>query len=204
MGRIAADVVGLHFARNVHRALNEILAENDDLPPSIFYSYLHTTYANTQSIAIRRHLDVRDRHVSLAGLMTEIAAEPERLTRERFLETHVSGFQPRSEDDWDHNFAGDTGDQLDAKIVTDDLDALRTATRSHKRWADMRVAHTDQRGIRPEDRPTFAELDHAIDVIGLLFRKYDLLVRGAKSPMILQWDVKPELVALFSEPWVRP
>ena len=203
MGRIAADVVGLYFVRNVHRAVNEIVATNDELPPSIFLSYLNMTYVNTQTIAVRRHLDPDDRAVSLAGVMTEIAAEPECLTRERFLATHVFGFQPRTEDDWYRNFAGTTDDRVDPKIVTEDLDTLRAATRSHKRWANMRVAHTDRGEIEPEDRATFAELDRAIDVIGLLFRKYDLLLRGAESPVILDWDPKPDLVALFSLPWVR-
>ena len=49
MGRIAAEVVSLHFTRNVHRAINEIIAENEELPPSLIYGYLHTTYANAQS-----------------------------------------------------------------------------------------------------------------------------------------------------------
>jgi hypothetical protein len=205
MGRVAADVVGLFFARNVHRALNEILAENDDLPPShIFYSYLHTTYANTQTIAVRRNLDERDEdHVSLARVMKEIEAEPKRLTRQRFLETHVFGFTERTEDDWYRNFAGETEDYLDPTIVATDRDALRAATKSHKLWANLRVANTDRRRIEPEERATFAELDHAIDVIGLLFRKYDLLLRGAESPVILHWDPKPDLVALFSVPWIR-
>ena len=73
LGRIAGEVVGLFFARNVHSALNEIITDNDDLPPSVFYGYLHTTYANTQTIAIRRQLDTRDDdHVSLARPADEV------------------------------------------------------------------------------------------------------------------------------------
>jgi hypothetical protein len=203
MGRIAAEIVGLYFARNVHRALNEIIAENDDLPPSVFYSYLHTTYANTQTIAIRRQLDTRgDDHVSLARLMKEIEAEPERLTRERFLQTHAFGFPPRTSEDWDRNFAGDTGDHVDPVIVAADRADLDAATTPHKLWANLRVAHADKRRIKPEERATFANLDNAIETIGRLFRKYDLLLRG-ETIVILEWDVKPEIVALFSMPWIR-
>jgi hypothetical protein len=29
------------------------------------------------------------------------------------------------------------------------------------------------------------------------------LLRGAASPVILDWDPKPDLVAVFSVPWIR-
>jgi hypothetical protein len=203
IGRIAADVVGLFFSRHVFRAVTAFLTENEDLPPSSFYSYLLSTYGDSQVIGVRRQTDARKQHVSLAGLIIEIKTEPERLTRERFLTTHEFGFPPRTEDDWERNFAGETHEHVDPKLVAADLEELEAATEVTKTWADKRVAHTDTKRMTAEERMTIEKIDQGIDTIGRLFRRYDLLLRG-ESIVILDWDVKADLLPLFRVPWVRP
>jgi hypothetical protein len=207
LAKIAFEVVVLISHRSVYRAVSEIIAANDELPPSLFYSLLSTTYGDSQIVAIRRQAEAEKSRVSLARLLTEIKAEPERLTRERFLTTHEFGFQLGTEADWKLRFAGKIGKHLDAKIVADDLAELRKATDGLKAWRDLRVAHASRERVQPEHRVTFDHIDEAVEAIGRLFRKYDLLVRGGESPVNMYFDVyldvKPDLLPLFSVPWVR-
>ena len=50
---IRPEVLSMHWYRAVYREVGEIV-ENANLPPSHFFTYSSETYAQTQSVAIRR------------------------------------------------------------------------------------------------------------------------------------------------------
>jgi hypothetical protein len=113
------------------------------------------------------------RVISLASLLAEIAAEPERLTRERFVALYESpDFEPLGQAAFDKHFAGEAGDHIDPAIVQADLDELAQTAESVKRYVDRYIAHSDREGL--ETLPTFGDIDEAIDAIGGLFRKIRL------------------------------
>lgn len=87
---IKNEVIGLHHNRDVYRTVGRIVDEHGHLPSSLFFNYAQRTYAVTQCAAIRRQAEVDPtRVVSLASLLAEISAEPERLTRERFAKQRM-------------------------------------------------------------------------------------------------------------------
>jgi hypothetical protein len=86
VSRISNEVIEMHHNRNVYRTVLAIAVEHGGLPRSAFLLYLNATYGVTQVAAVRRQTDVRKDTVSLARLLGQIKAEPQRLTREGFVE----------------------------------------------------------------------------------------------------------------------
>ena len=103
------------------------------------------------------------------------AADPERLSRERYL-SHYDSYarRDRGEPEWAERFGGDIGDHVDPDLVHSDLEELRRGTAKTKDLVDKHLAHTDK---KPMASPaTFAELHSAIGAINLQFEKYVLLL----------------------------
>jgi hypothetical protein len=71
----------MHWHRAVYREVGEIVRANDNLPPSGFFTFLASTYASSQAVAVRRQSETSSRVVSLGRLLTEIAEDAGRLTR---------------------------------------------------------------------------------------------------------------------------
>jgi hypothetical protein len=82
--------------------------------------------------------------------------------------------------------------------VQPDIDRLRLHTEDLERFASMRVAHRDP-GQPP--RPTFTELDRALEVLEDVVRKYALLLlaRGGDIVPVIAYDWR----AIFRVPWER-
>jgi hypothetical protein len=192
------EVLGLHHNRDVYRTVGRIVDEHGHLPPALFFTYAQRTYAVTQSAAIRRQAEVNPtRVISLASLVAEIGAEPEQLTRERFVALYESpDFEPLGQAAFDKHFAGEAGDHIDPAIVQADLDELAQTAESVKRYVDRYIAHSDREGL--ETLPTFGDIDEAIDAIGGLFRKYALLLT-ARSFATLEPEAQEDWLAVFRQ-----
>jgi hypothetical protein len=50
---------------------------------------------------------------------------------------------------------------------------------------------------------TRGELDSAIDALGALMKRYDLLLRGASWVALVPEGIRLDLETLFSQPWIR-
>jgi hypothetical protein len=93
------------------------------------------------------------------------------------------------------------GEYVDPALVKADLDELEAAAEQAKDWADNRVAHTGrERVVKP---PTHGELDGAIDTIGRVFERYNLLLLGSSYAYLAPAGVPEDLDALFRQAWVR-
>jgi hypothetical protein len=198
--RIKNEVLGMHHARNVYRTVGRIVDEHGQLPSSLFFDYLRTTYAISQALAIRRQAETRSaRVIALGSLLAEKKKEPARLTRERFLGMYEPGFEDMGERAFAAQFAGAVGDHIDAHIVAVDLHELGAAAAGMKKWADQHVAHAGRRPLKT--LPTFEDLDLAVDTIGDLFRKYALLLT-ASSWVTLEPVPKHDWLAVFRQAWI--
>jgi hypothetical protein len=87
----------LWLYRDYQRGLSEMTQANNDIPPTTFFHALGVWYAAAQMTGIRRQLDRDKRSVSLWRLLTDIAAHPEVMTRER----HVSVWFDDDDDEID-------------------------------------------------------------------------------------------------------
>jgi hypothetical protein len=191
----------MHHNRNVFRWVNEIAVAHG-LPPSSFFGYLTATYGVTQVAAVRRQADPGKRSVCLHRLLGEISTKPQRLTREWFFANYEPELEEPAAAGWEL-FAGQVGQYLDPRLVQADLRDLTTAAKRAKDWADERVAHTGRESA--ERTPTFGELDRAIDTIGALFQRYNLLLRGSEYVTLAPDPaaVEADLNALLGRAWIR-
>lgn len=139
----------------------------------------------------------------MRSLLDEIKRDPERLTRRRFLALFPpddAAAQAGAQAAWPLQYAGSVGSHVDPVVVELDRKGLVAVAERVKRYADERIAHTKRERLR--DRPAFGDIDKAIDVIGPLYRKRALLLRGHAT--ILERSTRADVVELFRVPWVRP
>ena len=152
-------------------------------------------------MAIRRQVKVQKDSVSLAGLLTELAANPDSSHALSFVALYGS---PGIFDIGDRDFsafASAGAAHIDPSLVHADLASLRTLAASSEEYADRRIAHWDKR--EPTSALTAEAIFVALDELGRLVRKYYLLFFAASLEMspIPQGPV----FHVFAEPWLpRP
>jgi hypothetical protein len=136
----------------------------------------------------------------MARLMIEIHDDPERLSRERFVNQFDIDQQSRGDQVFSKEFAGKAGDHVDPELVGSDLNTLDEGADQIVTYVDKHVAHSDARPMAV--LPTFEELNNAIDVVGELFKKYFLLIT-VDSYLMLEPTPQYDWEASFREPWLR-
>ena len=68
-------------------------------------------------------------------------------------------------------------DTIDPDKVLADIERLKTAAATTKKYVNKRIAHIDRHGTPTV--PTAPEIDAAVELIGELLQKYTLLLTGA-------------------------
>jgi hypothetical protein len=155
-------------------------------------------YADSGLMAVRRQLDLDTRSISLARLLTEIAAHPHILSRARFVALYRPEMRDVAQWEFDRHLGAGAG-HVDPKDVQRDLDELRNRTEDVERYGTKRVAHLDATG--PKDVPTMGELEATLDLLGWLLKKYMMLIK-ALSYHEPEWTY--DWKAIFREPWIPP
>ncbi len=179
--RVYDETVTLFAYRSFYRGLADITQANDTIPASSFFDALGAWYATTQAAAVRRQTDIGRDAISIAKLLTHMAAHPAVMTRERFLalwgdEAH---WQRRGAEQFDR-YGEEGADVIAAERYSADLERFQETARPIKDYVDRHVAHNDQRELtRP---PTFAELNAAIDLLEELLNKYMVLLTATGVP----------------------
>jgi hypothetical protein len=82
------------------------------------------------------------------------------------------------------DYAAKGTDNVDRKLIEDDIKLLTKTGCAVKDFVDERVAHYDKAHARPDElaeltAPTFKELTDALDLLGTLLKKYYRLLTGA-------------------------
>jgi hypothetical protein len=204
-GRIRNQVLVMHMHRYLWRQFARMLREHGSLPDSYWWEFMRSNYDVTQAVAIRRQADTDPRVITLGRLLTEIENDASRITRPVL----AAIWQP--EDSWDERdldqalgrFSGSVGDHVDPAIVAADLDALRTGAAKVSTYVDRHLAHLDSKPVPASDLPTLDDLHAAIDVIGVLFRRYHLLLTSADMPMLVP-VIQHSWTAPFRVAWAPP
>jgi hypothetical protein len=200
LGDIENDLIGVAWNRAMYRELGEIGKQNPDIPESSFFEFLGEAYATAQAVAIRRQAEHNPRGVSFGTLLYEIADDPSRLTRERYIafqsDDHARAW---ADENWGKEWAGNIGEHLDPKIVKADIARLEEAVEPIKTYVDQHIAHHDR---KRSDPPTFDDLDHAIETFERLIGKYGDLLRGAGLGR-LEPTPQYDWMAPFRVAWIK-
>jgi AbiU2 len=189
----------MQLHRHVFREVAAI-TQARDLPVSYFFDYLGETYATSQLIAVRRQADTSSRVCTLGRLLTEIADDPERISREFYVGLWDAD-GPGGGSAFDSTFAGEVGSHIDPALVRRDLGALSETAERVTGYVDEYVAHKDARA--KAGVPAFEDLNAAIDSIGKLYDKYNNALTGGSSHGSLIPILDPGWKAVFRQPWIE-
>jgi hypothetical protein len=190
LGAIQQDVWRMHVGRRMWRRFVEIVNENEELRKHpTFPEWITTNYAAAQALAIRRQIDKRTDSISLRRLLIELEAQPEIITRERFLRVNCGGNEQIAAHLWP-DVADAGGTHLDAIRVRADLAELLETATTVERFASKRLAHWDM--AEWTTPVTYGELHACVDTVGKLLEWYSGLLtgttQGADPIMPLGWE----------------
>lgn len=220
-GTIKNDVITMHAHRRVWRDLQDVIANNSDLPESYWWIVLRDTYSRTQAVAVRRHADRRRDSAGLYRLIHEIRLGAKELTRELWLDMWRQNpaiddrLFEHAEHGWEKQYAGHTGNHLDPRIPKADLNLLTSESGRVTEWVNNNVAHVKHQltpeGAKLDDDAepasfatlTLGDIHDAIDVIGGLFRKYFNLLTASNMAQ-LDPLLPANWKAVFAQPWMTP
>ncbi len=200
LGIIERDVQQLLIKRNIFWEVQDIIRNNDALHrPSSFYSYLGDTYVAYISMGIRRQVKIDGTSISLARLLTEMAATPNVLSREYYTGLYQgSNVAHLADRDFDR-FCGSDKQCISSDMVLADLEELNRVVSSIEEFADKRIAHHDKR--KPKVLPRFDQVDSCLDALDRLCCKYHGVFHATATSSLMpvyQYDWKE----IFTIPWV--
>jgi hypothetical protein len=183
LGNITDEVLSLIHDRDVWRTISEIGAANPTVAANPFVmGHFNTLYYRRALVSVRAMVDPNPDSDSLLTLLTDIAAHP------GDLETTDPEMQ----------LAGT--DTIDPAKVLADIDRLKTAVATTKRYVNKRIAHIDRNGTPAV--PAAPEIDAAVELIGELLQKYTLLLTG--SDLRIGILVAFDWTSVFTVPWIDP
>jgi hypothetical protein len=215
--QIGEDVTQLYEFRRIFKDSREIVSKNPAVQaPSLYHDFVASCYVAYAVMAVRRQVRRRRDSVSLVKLLKEIEDHPDVMSRTRFTDMYPVGL-PRdilATADYDR-FADRNGNQVSPEVVRQDRlklgdheksepqqdrDRLESAVKRVIMLADKRVAHLDY--TKPIDPvPTYADLDEAIDTLGSVFNKYNVLLTGT-SLLTMEPTIAVDWTAIFQVPWL--
>jgi hypothetical protein len=200
-GPIKNEILSMHLKRDTWQQVQQMIADNGQLPDSYWWEFMRDTYAITQAVAVRRQVYADKDAQSLGKLVVEIGEDPSELTREFWIGMWADD-RPYAERAWAEQFGGGVGGHLDPAIPAADLDALRDASQRVTDYVDRHLAHSDRRALPASKMPTLADMHSAVDTIGQLYERYYNLLT-ASSWAFLVPVIQHDWQAVFREPWMR-
>ena len=225
METIHDEILALVRDASIFWEVQDMIRENPRIQkPSAFYSYLARTYLSHALAGLRRQTELQKDSISFVRLLTEIAEHPEELSRNYFKSCQPSSNGPDLDqvvgkatleavgitdssqlktiikmDDFDQ-YADTSGAYVCPQMVKEDRARLESVVKTHREYADKRIAHWDKR--EPKVIPTFEELDDCIKLLDQMYVKYHFLFH-AESIDTLMPTYQYEWKNIFCEPWLR-
>ena len=177
------------------KALDEVIKLGH---PLVFHGWLLDNFRDSLLAGIRRQVTPKKQSgASIAKLLDEILNDPRTLTRD----WHISLWKTPSDygGDLDHLFT--QGGYINASIVEDDLNSLKSLGKRSKDYFDKYVGHRDKNRAK-FNLPTYDEICTFFDEYKGLVEKYLELFTAQGyllTPIIgIDWEEKT-----FYEPWLN-
>jgi hypothetical protein len=181
---IKNETTGLVIYRHVYKEVRAMIDSNPALQiPSSFYDWMHQGYTQVMVMGVSRLIDRRHDSVSFVRLMEEVEQFPEVLSRRRFVGLYPRHMRFMGDRDF-NQFAPHNGQHVKASIIRRDRRRLIRAGLQIRKFRHKHIAHRADRSLRR--LPTFQELNHCVDLLEQLLKKYTLLIEA-----IAMMDVLP-------------
>jgi len=199
LGIIEVEVQQLLIARDIFWTVQDLIKRNKRIQkPSSFYRYLGDTYVSHVLMGIRRQIKIDGQSISLARLLSEIASDPQRISRSYYKTLYKNSVVEDHADRDFNKFCGDDPSCISAQMVKQDLRHLEEVTKKCENFADRRIAHRDKR--KPNVLPKFIEVDECIEVLDKLCVKYHLIFHAAWKKSLMP-TYQYDWLQIFNEPW---
>jgi len=202
---ITDDVQTLYLSRGIFTGVIDIVKKNDRIDKrSMFFGFFINVYVDSVVMGIRRQLKAKqDGSISLAKLLTEIAENPELITRSDYYELFDKPvFLPEVINMMEgfNQFAEPTSDYIDSELVKRDLQSLKEICAAAEEYADRRIAHWDRKA--PSLDLTLEDIFKALDSLGGMVQRYYVLFFAAS----LKIEPVPQypIFHIFEAPWLPP
>jgi hypothetical protein len=203
---INREIVVLHLNRRFFREIMQMIRGNRTLPKnSVVYDWIIRQYIVSATMGVRRQVDTSRKVVSMARLLEQIARHATSITRNWYKAQYgeLKAFADAAFD----KFARPGASAVNPEVVRADLAELRSTTRNLLDWTNDYVAHLEENASRGQSnsRPsvTWKELDAAIDLLGELLKKYQLLLNQS-SMVRVEPVIPPTWTKVFTVPWLPP
>jgi hypothetical protein len=139
-------------------------------------------YVEGEVMLVRRLADTQDDSHSLVKLIDVIQANPEVMTRSRFVrrwvETELIEAEAAGQREWDSLFAQKPGDEtIDPDLLERDKATIKDELDHLVDWATTTVAHLDPR--RPTRVPVYSDIPEALDLLAEIADRYGILLVGS-------------------------
>ena len=179
IGNIESDLQWLVNNQQIFNRFMEVVSTNADHiadnEGAAFCSFVRRCYGVQAAVGVRRHASLNDK-TSLMYLLNQIYCCADQFTYEFMLQVHP---QTDGANEWQRSvfdaFSGG-GKTLSARIIEQDRSQLAHVAKRVTPYVDRRIAHLDHRGAG--SRPTYRDLQVAIDEFNRLCCRYLSLIRG--------------------------
>ena len=133
------------------------------------YGYLERSYLAHVLMGLRRQLKPDKRHISLVRLLSDVAKNPQELSRDSFESVcsdpnEATNFAPYADVDGAH---------ICPQIVAEDIAQLTSALEVCEVFADERLAYLEKHGVKTA--PAFKEFKNCLKFLDKTYVKYHTL-----------------------------
>lgn len=196
--KIREDVRGLLISRFIFKEIQKIIAANPAIQvESSFYEWMGFVYATHAVVGVRRHIDRDTRSESLIQMLETIENNCVAFTKIRFQRLYPKHLRALVAVKVFKMFSGPRLDHVNPAIVRKDIRTLKKAVRRIAHFTNKRVAHLDRSRLKA--LPTFDQLDHALNELERLVKKYALLLLAEDSDLLPIWQY--DWKQIFRSPW---
>ena len=197
------DIYDLHHHATMWRELATRVDATGAMDRGFFLDAYTRMYVAHSGSAIRRIAESQDTRVlSLGRLITAIAANPQVITKERYLTSWGIDDKPcpdvvraNAEAAWEVHAGGALA--FDVITAKQDLYELGRTTEAVVTMVDKTIAHRDK--LPPDNIPTFGDLAGAIESITMLYKRYQLLLLG-RSQITMDPVMQGDWLTPFRQP----
>lgn len=201
--RLRPQLTDLVVGDHVYHRMREIVQANPDIQtPGILHGWIVDNYVDSTAIGIRRMCDRDFASLSMWRLIHDIAVHHKAVTRA----SYVHGF-PREGKDSGHgdfdSWAGAGAKFLPRSVPESDLVRLEQSEDPIRTLVNKRIAHLD-RASKRRKWPYFKDLGESIELLEVLYLKYQLILTGAFQETMLPMDVeRNDWQRVLKSAWLR-
>jgi len=172
----------------VYRRTRAIVESNPGIQkPGLLHGWIVDNYVDATAIGIRRMCDRRFESLSMWHLIHDVTVNHRAVTRASYVHRFPAEGKAAGHCGFD-SLAGVGAEFLPRCIPESDLARLQRSETSIRTLVNKRIAHLD-RSNRTRQWPYFRDLGESIELLGVLYFKYQRILTGVVQETLLPSDV---------------